>query len=155
MNAPLPSLPPWARPHEPAHRSAGGDLRVSDADRAAVGEVLSKHYAAGRLDDAEFTERLDRAMAAKTRADLRALTGDLPPLEVSAPPPPLPRHRWPVLGLVLVAAVVLSTMPWVLAARHAGGLLVAIVVLLAWHRLSWRSSHRQDRRSPAAPPPSA
>jgi Domain of unknown function (DUF1707) len=60
-------------------------MRVSDADRAAVADRLAKHYSDGRLDQAEFDERLDRAMRAKTRADLVVLLADLP--EGQAPPP--------------------------------------------------------------------
>jgi hypothetical protein len=53
-------------------------MRVSDADRADVADRLAKHYSYGRLDQAEFDERLDRAMNAKTRADLVVLLADLP-----------------------------------------------------------------------------
>jgi hypothetical protein len=60
-------------------------MRVSDADRAEVADRLARHYGDGRLDQAEFEERLDRAMRAKTRADLVVLLADLP--EGEAPPP--------------------------------------------------------------------
>jgi hypothetical protein len=53
-------------------------MRVSDAERSQVAERLSRHYADGRLDDAEFEARLDRAMRATTRADLLGLFADLP-----------------------------------------------------------------------------
>jgi hypothetical protein len=53
-------------------------MRVSDADRADVADRLSRHYSDGRLDQAEFDERLDLAMRAKTRADLIGLLADLP-----------------------------------------------------------------------------
>jgi len=53
-------------------------MRVSDADRADVADRLAKHYSYGRLDQPEFDERLDRAMNAKTRADLVVLLADLP-----------------------------------------------------------------------------
>jgi hypothetical protein len=69
-------------------------MRVSDADRADVADRLAKHYSHGRLDQAEFDERLDRAMNAKTRADLVVLLADLPEGE---PPPddgtPSRNHR--------------------------------------------------------------
>lgn len=55
-----------------------GDLRVSDAERADAADRLSRHYGDGRLDKAEFDQRLDRAMNATTRADLRGLFADLP-----------------------------------------------------------------------------
>jgi len=59
------------------------DLRVSDADRQAVADQLSKHFADGRLDQAEFDERLSQAMGAKTYRDLDGLLTDLPSTEAS------------------------------------------------------------------------
>ncbi len=65
-------------------------LRVSDAEREAVTDQLAEHFAAGRLDQAEFDDRVGRAMSAKTRADLRGLFADLS--ETGAPAvPELPR----------------------------------------------------------------
>jgi GntR family transcriptional regulator len=65
-------------------------LRVSDAEREAVRGRLAEHFAAGRLDQAEFDDRVGRAMSAKTRADLRGLFADLS--ETGAPAmPELPR----------------------------------------------------------------
>jgi hypothetical protein len=62
-------------------RYSDQDIRVSDADRNAVAERLSAHYADGRLDQAEFDERVTRTMAAKTRGDLVGLFDDLPDTE--------------------------------------------------------------------------
>jgi len=53
-------------------------IRVSDAERNSVAELLGQHYADGRLDQAEFDERISRTMAAKTRGDLSGLFDDLP-----------------------------------------------------------------------------
>jgi hypothetical protein len=53
-------------------------LRVSDAERNSVAELLGQHYADGRLDQAEFDDRISRTMAAKTRGDLAGLFDDLP-----------------------------------------------------------------------------
>jgi GntR family transcriptional regulator len=61
-------------------------LRVSDAERGAVADRLAEHFAAGRLDQAEFDDRAGRAMSAKTRADLSGLFADLP--EAGAPAVP-------------------------------------------------------------------
>lgn len=55
-------------------------LRVSDADRDAVAAALRDHYADGRLTLEEFQDRLDRALGARTVADLAPLTRDLPRL---------------------------------------------------------------------------
>ena len=54
------------------------ELRAGDADRDKTISVLREAYAEGRLRPEEFNERLDRAHAAATYADLDALTADLP-----------------------------------------------------------------------------
>ena len=54
------------------------NVRVSDAERDAVAAQLREHYAQGRLSLDELNERLDRAFASRTRADLHAVTSDLP-----------------------------------------------------------------------------
>src|ERR1700720_2678996 len=63
--------------------SSDQHLRVSDAERQVVTDRLSEHFADGRLDQAEFDDRVGRAMNAKTRADLSGLFSDLP--ETGAP----------------------------------------------------------------------
>jgi len=69
---------------------SGQHLRVSDAEREAVTGRLAEHYAAGRLDEGEFDDRVGRAMSAKIRADLSGLLADLS--ETGAPAvPELPR----------------------------------------------------------------
>ena len=57
------------------------DLRVSDAERSEVADRLAEHYGDGRLDEAEFNERVDQAMRAKTQSDLAGLLDDLPDRE--------------------------------------------------------------------------
>lgn len=52
--------------------------RLSDADRDAAVELLREHFEAGRLEEAEFTERMQTALAARVALDLEALFGDLP-----------------------------------------------------------------------------
>lgn len=53
-------------------------LRASDEDRNAVGEILRRQHAAGRIDTEEFSERFGRCLEAKTYAELDALIADLP-----------------------------------------------------------------------------
>ena len=66
-------------------------LRVSDAEREAVAGRLAEHFAVGRLDQAEFDDRVGRAMSAKTRGDLSELFAGLS--EAGAPAvPALPRE---------------------------------------------------------------
>ena len=54
------------------------DQRIGDAERSAVCEELSVHYAAGRLTDEELDARVSAAVAARTWGELRPLVGDLP-----------------------------------------------------------------------------
>lgn len=58
--------------------ASGSNMRVGDAEREAVAAQLREHYADGRLTLDELNERLDQAFAARTRADLTAVTRDLP-----------------------------------------------------------------------------
>jgi hypothetical protein len=53
-------------------------LRAGDTDRTAVATALGRHMAEGRLTVAEYDERVARAYAARTYADLAVLTADLP-----------------------------------------------------------------------------
>lgn len=54
------------------------DLRISDQDRDTTLDLLGQHAAAGRLTLDELEDRAGGALAAKTRAELDAVTGDLP-----------------------------------------------------------------------------
>lgn len=55
-----------------------GAPRIGDAEREAAVEELTEHFVAGRLDQAEFDQRMDAAMRARTAADLVPLFADLP-----------------------------------------------------------------------------
>jgi hypothetical protein len=68
-------------------------LRASDADRQAMVDRLRRAHDEGRLDLAEYDERVRTAYAARTYAELARLTADLP-----APPPrpPVPGHSHPL-----------------------------------------------------------
>ena len=61
----------------PADPPGSPALRASDADRDRVIEVLRAAVADGRLNAAEFDERLDAALAARTLQALAPLTADL------------------------------------------------------------------------------
>ncbi|WP_324605633.1 DUF1707 SHOCT-like domain-containing protein [Streptomyces sp. NRRL S-350] len=98
---PKPELTPDARPragspvaHPPV---AEAELRVSDADRERVAELLRDAYAEGRLDADEHAERIEAAYAAKTFGDLVPLTRDLParPLSFEKQPPAAPTAPQP------------------------------------------------------------
>lgn len=61
------------------------DKRIGDAERDAAVESLREHHVAGRLTPDEFTERMEAALQARTRADLDPLFADLP--ETATTPP--------------------------------------------------------------------
>lgn len=62
-------------------------MRAADSDRQAVADKLKKAMDEGRLDLAEYDERLQQTYAAKTYGDLQGLLDDLPDstLPVQAP----------------------------------------------------------------------
>ncbi|KOS55155.1 DUF1707 SHOCT-like domain-containing protein [Rhodococcus rhodochrous] len=83
------------------------DLRVSDAEREHVGTLLQRAVGQGMLSLGEFTERMDTALAAKTRGELNAVLIDLPGMQVRpeylphptqpgpVPAPPMPAPAYP------------------------------------------------------------
>jgi Domain of unknown function (DUF1707)/2TM domain len=54
------------------------ELRASDADREQVAERLRTAAGEGRLTADELEERLERALAARSEAELEPLVADLP-----------------------------------------------------------------------------
>ncbi|MFV8049247.1 DUF1707 SHOCT-like domain-containing protein [Mycobacterium sp. 48b] len=66
-------------------------LRVSDAERAKVGQLLERAVAEGMITLDEFSERYDAALAARTRGELGAVVADLP----MALPPVAPTSHFP------------------------------------------------------------
>ncbi|QIS07907.1 DUF1707 domain-containing protein [Nocardia brasiliensis] len=62
------------------------DLRVSDAEREHVGQLLQRAVGLGMLSLGEFTERMDTALAAKTRGELNAVLIDLPGVRLVGQP---------------------------------------------------------------------
>jgi hypothetical protein len=62
-----------------------GQMRASDADRDGVTSVLSTAFVEGRLTKDEYDERVTQLYAAKTYAELDALTADLPKGAVARP----------------------------------------------------------------------
>jgi len=130
--------------------AASPGLRVSDAERADVADRLSKHYGDGRLDQAEFNERLDRAMSATTRSDLSGLLADLPGTE---PPPDTARPRrrrehgphgphWLRRVLTVALVVVAAAVAGQVMLRFFIPWLLIVVLAVLW----FRYGHWQRRR---------
>jgi phage shock protein PspC (stress-responsive transcriptional regulator) len=119
------------------------NVRVSDAERQAIADRLAVHYGDGRLDHAEFDERIGRAMSAKTRGDLRGILDDLPEPGPAGAPGTMAsrpvsgsvarRHRHPVLlvaFLVFVALVVAHAVFWLaIPALFLGLVFVAVLAV--------------------------
>ena len=66
------------------------EMRISDRDRQAAAERLRLALGEGRLDLVEYDDRLARAWAAVTHADLEPLFADLPATEAMTAPVPAP-----------------------------------------------------------------
>jgi len=115
------------------------DLRVSDRDRQAAAERLRLAMGEGRLDLVEYDDRLAKAYAAVTYADLEPLFTDLPPASAMAEPMaspapvlrpaarPVPSAaRLPtalkVLWTVWVAVVSINVTVWLLVSLGNGDL---------------------------------
>jgi hypothetical protein len=60
-------------------------VRVSDAERDHVVEVLREHLVAGRLTTEEFSERIDLALRARIARDLVRVQEDLPRVAAAGP----------------------------------------------------------------------
>jgi hypothetical protein len=119
--APAPPVPPVVPAPAPALWSpplADQRLRASNADRSRYADFINEAYAAGQLDDAELSARLDAALSAKTLGDLSPLVADLnlgaltpvaPPSTKALATPARPRRRLvQVLAIVLALAVVVA-----------------------------------------------
>jgi Domain of unknown function (DUF1707)/Cell wall-active antibiotics response 4TMS YvqF len=108
-----------------------GGIRASDGERDATVERLSRAAGDGRLTLEEFSQRMEQATAATTRAELSRLVADLPAepavaAAVTAPASaPATWHVSPVGGLRVSG-------PWRIA-RHV---IVASIVGGTWLDLS-------------------
>ncbi|HET6988926.1 MAG TPA: DUF1707 domain-containing protein [Kribbella sp.] len=129
----------------------GGPIRIGDSEREDAIKRLGEHYEAGRLSAEEHAERIDRALQAKTDADLAALFADLPGArhagsQQAGPKGPRPpfagqRPEWaargpfgklPVPLLIALGVVgVLASIGCVVGAGHPPVLPIALIVAAA------------------------
>jgi DUF1707 SHOCT-like domain len=131
-----PGNPPWTHGSGSRRRASyTPHLRVSDAERAQAADHLSRHYADGRLDEAAFNERLDRAMHATTQSELNALFTDLPGTEA---PGTAERERGgrtrPLRVLLLVFVIMIAAAAGHALAQSFVPWLLLGVLALAWLR---------------------
>jgi hypothetical protein len=121
---PVPSNQVWIWP---ATRSAqSGPVRIGDAERDKAVSALGDHFAAGRLSQEEFDERVEAAISAKFDRDLEPLFTDLP----RAPEPTrAPTQGWPGPRAVL-PALLMSLGPFLLVAAVIGAIAFHLPVLI-------------------------
>ena len=150
-----------AGPGDVLEAAGRGHLRASHADRERVIGTLKAAFVQGRLTKDEFDLRVGQTFAARTHAQLAALTADLPAGPADAVPPlraARAQARRPMsnvarAGICVVMAV---AAPVVLSFSIGGAAFLlftpfyfmALAVLGAETLLSWR-----DRRSGGKPPP--
>jgi Domain of unknown function (DUF1707) len=147
-----------------AAAGGGGRLRASHAERELVVEVLKAAYVQGRLTKDELDARVGQGFAARTYGELAAVTADLPPGLITAPPPRQParaRTRPPVRKVAAGAALVIPPAAMVAAAFITGsdpvGKVAALTVLVFF--MAWIAAGMQlvvnwhDNRSRGQLPP--
>jgi len=105
---------------------------VGDRERERTAQELRRHYVAGRLDDAELSERLELVLRARSRWELAYALRRLPRVEELVG---RVRHGALValLGavwLLLTVAIVVAFVAWV--AAHGATLAGLIAFPLVW-----------------------
>jgi hypothetical protein len=73
-----------------------GPMRASHADREQVIEALKDAFVHGRLNRDQLDARAGQALAARTYAELAAVTADIPPIP-AAPAPAVPGPTRPLV----------------------------------------------------------
>jgi hypothetical protein len=143
----------------------GGQLRAADADREQVIDLLKAAFVHGQLAQEEFGERIGRALASRTYAELAALTADIPAGEPAAPTPHLaaaPKTRRRVSRRAVAGACVLvSAAIMVIDAMHTGNaasdtanlLYVLCILLFLTSFAVFACIHFTQQDPPAGKPP--
>jgi Domain of unknown function (DUF1707) len=109
-----------------ADAAGGGRLPVCSIDRDQVVRVLKVALTQGRLTEDEYDARAARASASQSRAELAALTADLPAGLTARPP--AASDVWTCVGLIAAAAGVVAT---ILLVQPDNGLAFMAFVLAA------------------------
>ena len=135
----------------------GARMRASDQDRNEAVLALGEHHASGRIALAEFTARMEQALASTYLDELDPLFADLPgvrsPAVVRVTPVPARRAGSPALALLMVPLLAV----FAVAAVAAGNFFpIWLAVVLFWV-LGGPHRHRRTQRSTpwVAPGPTA
>jgi len=148
-----------------AAAARGGQLRAADADREQVIDLLKVAFVHGLLAKDEFGERIGRALASRTYAELAALTADIPAGGPAAPTPhlaPAAKARRRVSKRAVAGACVLvSAAIMVIDAAHTGSgasvtanqLYVLCILLFLISFVVFSCIHFTQQDEPAGKPP--
>jgi len=109
----------------PGDLAGDSQLRVGHADRDQVVASLKDAFVAGMLTRDELDMRVGRALAARTRGDLAALTSDLPPVPAGMGRPAAPA------GAGAAAAQARRGRPMARASAQAASCLVLAFCMVA------------------------
>jgi Domain of unknown function (DUF1707) len=109
-------------------------VRASDAERDQAIALLQRSFADGRLTQAELEERASAAYTARTRAQLRDLTADLP---TTGQQPPRPRMVLDqrLLIIPLCACPPAGLAYWLLCLRRTAQLRARLRNARPWQQL--------------------
>jgi len=173
-----PSISRGSGPHAPSPPQPPGRLRASDANREQVIDTLTAAFAQGRLIKQELDLRAGQTFAARTCAELAALTADLPAgltrtQPVRKPAQARPRQlvdravAWSAWGLItpaLFAAIVAIGHPTptdnkpiekilflITAAYFITWLAIGAQMLGTWHQQRSRPGAGRDLMEPGSP----
>ena len=112
---------------------AGPAVRASDSERERTVVLLQRSFADGRLTQAELEERAGVAYAARTRAQLRDLTADLP--DAGQQPRPGMTVDLRLLIILLCVCPPAGLAYWLLSVREAALLRAWLRNARPWQRL--------------------
>jgi hypothetical protein len=155
-----------AGPGDGLEAAGRGHLRASHADREQVIGTLKAAFVQGRLTKDEFDLRVGQTLAARTYAELAALTADLPAGPASGAPPRRPARapQQPVSNVARAAiCVVMAVAAPVVLSFSIGAAafllftpfyFMALAVLGAETLVSWQD-RRPGGRRPRRPAPGA
>ena len=165
-------------PHALSPPQPPGRLMASDADREKVADMLKAAFALGRLTKQELDLRVGQTFAARTYADLAALTADLPAGQTRTEPVRKPAQAQPrqpvdkavvwsafgVIALALLAAAIAVPDPTPTDDNHMGKILFLVTVVYftawlvagaqmlgTWHQQRSRPGAGRDLMEPSSP----